>query len=112
MKRRLIPALLLSGLIAFGPAVQIEAAESVSRRMETVFFIALPFASLYSALLALGAAAIIQKGEVRFTVGYQIATAGLASIAAGWVAWKDSKDTAVTVPPAPAKPAAPPDTPK
>jgi len=111
MKRRIIPAVLLSCLLAFGPAAVIAAGpETVPRRMETVFFITLPFASLYSSLLTLGAAAVIQKGEVRFTVGYQAAAAGLAVLAAGWVAWKDSKENASFA--VPAEAALTPETPR
>jgi len=65
--------------------------ESTTRRYETVFFISLPFTSLYSGIFMLGVSAAIQKGDVRFTVPYQATTAGLALLAAGWIAWHDNK---------------------
>jgi hypothetical protein len=63
--------------------------ESATRRYETVFFISLPFTSLYSGLIVLGFSAIVQKGNVKFTVPYQAATIGLAVLASGWMAWED-----------------------
>ena len=63
--------------------------ESRTRRMETVFFISLPFTSLYSGIVMLGVSAAIQKGHVRFTVPYQSITAGLALLSSGWIAWHD-----------------------
>lgn len=63
--------------------------ESAPRRFETVFFISIPFTSLYSSLLVLGVSAVVQKGDIRFTVPYQATTAGLSLLAAGWIAWHD-----------------------
>ena len=65
--------------------------ETGNRRMETVFFISLPFTSLYSGIFMLGVSAAIQKGRVNFTVPYQTITAGLALVASGWIAWHDKK---------------------
>jgi len=65
--------------------------ETPARRYETVFFISLPFTSLYSGIIMLGVSAAIQKGNVRFTVPYQATTAGLALMTAGWIAWHDKQ---------------------
>ena len=65
--------------------------ESATRRFEAVFFISLPFTSLYSGLVVLGVSAIVQKGNVNFTVPYQAATIGIAVLASGWMAWDDYK---------------------
>ncbi len=64
--------------------------EHPAKRFENVFFISLPFTSLYSAVLTLAAAAIIQKGDVDFTEPYQFATAGLAASGALYIAWQDT----------------------
>lgn len=67
------------------------ATDSPVQRFETVFFVTLPFASLYSGAITLVAAAIIQKGRVDFTLPYQVTTISLAALGAGWSAWRDAK---------------------
>jgi hypothetical protein len=64
--------------------------ESPLRRFESVFFITLPFSSLYSSLIMLGVAAIAQGGNVDFTSRYQVATASLAVALAAWSGWRDA----------------------
>lgn len=85
----------LAALLAF-PGTTLGAedpppADTPARRFETVFFVTLPFSSLYSGALVLLAAAIIQKGRVDFTVPYQVTTISLAVAGAGWSAWRDAK---------------------
>jgi hypothetical protein len=91
---RITAALLLVFLLASparaeGPEAPFT--ETTNRRLETVFFISLPFTSLYSGIFMLGISAAVQKGDVRFTVPYQATTAGLALLASGWIAWHDKK---------------------
>ncbi len=92
MMRRVFSAVLLAALLALSPVAargEETAPESPVRRFESVFFITLPFASLYSGIVMVGVSAALQKGKVNFTVPYQVATVVLASVVAGWSAWRD-----------------------
>jgi len=92
MVRRAISAVFLAALLALSPvAARGDEAvpESPVRRFESVFFITLPFASLYSGIVMIGVSAALQKGKVNFTMPYQVATVVLASVLAGYSAWRD-----------------------
>jgi len=82
---------LLLGASACTASADSPFSETVPRRFETVFFISLPFCSLYSGVFMLGVSAITQKGNARFTVPYQATTLGIALFTSGWIAWNDHK---------------------
>jgi hypothetical protein len=73
-----------------GLADEVVAPENPIRRFESVFFITLPFTSLYSGILMLGISAVIQRGNVNFNIPLQTATAVLAVGGAAFSAWRDT----------------------
>jgi hypothetical protein len=87
------------------PATGTLAPEHPVKRFENVFFISLPFTALYSAILVIGTAAVIQVGiqkdSLRITIPYQAAAAGLACGASAWIAWHDHVSPPPEVSPAP-----------
>ena len=68
--------------------------ESSARRFESVFFISLPFTSLYSIVLAAGAGFALEGRKFTLDTRIMIPAVSMAVLAAGWIGWTDHRATA------------------
>jgi len=71
------------------PGPEVPEVESSVRRFENVFFISLPFTTLWSVILIAGTALAVQKGNLKLTTGMRVAGISLALGGSGLIAWRD-----------------------